>query len=273
MPKAAAFARAATSSCSRGAATRTRARRSASSSPNIASTICCSPTPSRPSRSWMASRWAAASAFRCRATSASRRRTRALRCPKPASACFPTLAAAGICRACPAGSAQFMALTGARLDGAECHYLGSRHALSSSSPALADLIERIVTAPTRAQGRARRCFGAGARSEDRAEPPADRQAVRFRSARRHLAALEADDSDWAQSELATLQHQEPAVLQGVAAAARRRRDACDLRRRNARRICARRARRPHARFPRRRARAADRQDRRTAMGSGDARGA
>ena len=42
-----------------------RPRRAPSSSPNIGSTICCSPTPSRPSRSWTGSRWAAASAFRC----------------------------------------------------------------------------------------------------------------------------------------------------------------------------------------------------------------
>ena len=41
---------------------------SASSSANIGSTTCSSPTPSRPSRSWTGSPWAAASASRCPAT-------------------------------------------------------------------------------------------------------------------------------------------------------------------------------------------------------------
>src|SRR6185312_7624265 len=71
-------------------------------------------------------------------------------------------------------------------------------------------------------------------------------------------------------------HQEPAIVQGLASAARRGRGAAQLRRRNAGRICARRAGGQNPRLPRRRPRRADRQDRQPAMGSalprsGDAR--
>ncbi len=60
--------------------------------------------PKPTSRSWTGSRWAAASASRCRAIIASRPRTRGSPCPRPGSACSPTSAAAGTCRACPGAS-------------------------------------------------------------------------------------------------------------------------------------------------------------------------
>ena len=119
-----------------------------------------------------------------RATSASRPRTRASPCPRPASACSPTSAAAGTCRACPGGSAQFMALTGARLDGAECHYLGlATHYVEQSALDGADRADRQdARARPGADRRVRR---------DRRRTPRSRRtcrrspAVRVRPARGH----------------------------------------------------------------------------------------
>ena len=123
MPRAAASAPAATSSRSREAAAATRARPRPSSSPNTASTICCSLIPSRRSRSWTGSPWAAGSASRCRATSGSRPRIRASPCPRPRIGLFPDVGGGWYLPRLPGRVGQFMVLTGARLDGAECHYL------------------------------------------------------------------------------------------------------------------------------------------------------
>ena len=103
---------------------------------------------------------------------------------------------------------QFMALTGARLDGAECHYLQlATHYIAQAG--LADLVERVLKAPERAQG----ALGAAATSVPDAKIEANLpQIVRlFASDRLEdvLVALEAEDSDWAQSELATLRSKSP----------------------------------------------------------------
>ena len=113
---------------------RRRWKRANSSSSNTGSTTCCSSIPSRSSPSWMASPWAAAWACRSRRVIAWRPNTPALPCRRRASACSPMSAAAGSCRACRDASGQFLALTGARLDGAECHALGlATHYLPSDT--------------------------------------------------------------------------------------------------------------------------------------------
>jgi enoyl-CoA hydratase len=101
-----------------------------------------------------------------------------------------------------------MALTGARLDGAECHYLGlATHYVEQAS--LADMVERIATTPQRVQGP----IGAFARTPPEAKIAANLPNVAklFASDRLEdvLAALEADGSDWASSELATLRTKSP----------------------------------------------------------------
>jgi enoyl-CoA hydratase len=103
---------------------------------------------------------------------------------------------------------QFMALTGARLDGAECAYLGlATHYVPSSK--IEDLVDRIHKAPDRIAG----TLGGAA---DPAPDPriADNLAAinrAFASDRLEdiLAALEADESDWAQKELAALGTKSP----------------------------------------------------------------
>jgi enoyl-CoA hydratase len=103
---------------------------------------------------------------------------------------------------------QFMALTGARLDGAECHYLNlATHYVEQAG--IEELVDRILKAPGRAQG----ALGASANSVPEAKIESNLPQITrlFASDRLEdvLAALEAEDSDWAQSELATLRTKSP----------------------------------------------------------------
>jgi len=103
---------------------------------------------------------------------------------------------------------QFLALTGARLDGAECFALGlATHYLPADK--LAEAKERIAADPDRASG----ILG-----ELSAAPPEARIESNFDQINRHfasdvfeeiLASLNADDSDWAAKELATLRSKSP----------------------------------------------------------------
>ena len=103
---------------------------------------------------------------------------------------------------------QFLALTGARLDGAECLWAGiATHYLPSEK--LAEAKARMIEHPARI---------AGILSELSVTPPvariesnADKIARHFASDRYEdiLASLEAEDSDWAAKELATLNTKSP----------------------------------------------------------------
>jgi enoyl-CoA hydratase len=103
---------------------------------------------------------------------------------------------------------QFLALTGARLDGAECLWAGlATHYLPSEK--LAEAKARVAEHPDRI---------AGILSELSVTPPparieenVDRIAHHFRSDRLEeiLASLEADDGEWAMKELATLHSKSP----------------------------------------------------------------
>ena len=102
---------------------------------------------------------------------------------------------------------QFLALTGARMDGAECHWTGlATHYLSSE--ALAEAKERI------AHGHE----PGGALSALAVSPPHARIEDSAAAIARHFASdcfeeiltsLEGDDSDWAAKELATLRTKSP----------------------------------------------------------------
>jgi enoyl-CoA hydratase len=103
---------------------------------------------------------------------------------------------------------EFMALTGARLDGAECLYLGlATHYVAQAS--LADMVERIASAPGRLQG----TIGSSAATVPDAKIAANLPNISklFASDRLEdvLAALEADESEWATTELATLRTKSP----------------------------------------------------------------
>jgi len=128
--------------------------------------------------------------------------------PETGIGLFPDVGGGWYLSRLPGRVGEYMALTGARLDGAECHYLGlATHYVEQS--ALPDMIERIAKTPTRLKG----AIGAFA-----ATPPEAKIAVNlpnitklFASDRLEdvLAALEAEDTEWADSELATLSSKSP----------------------------------------------------------------
>ena len=103
---------------------------------------------------------------------------------------------------------QFLALTGARLDGAECLWAGlATHYLASEK--LAEAKARIIDSPDRAAGILAEL--AEKPPEARIEANAEKIARHFASDRYEdiLAGLEADESEWAAKELATLGTKSP----------------------------------------------------------------
>ncbi|WP_120717487.1 enoyl-CoA hydratase/isomerase family protein [Tsuneonella amylolytica] len=108
----------------------------------------------------------------------------------------------------PGRLGQFLALTGARLDGAECLWAGiATHYLPSDL--LAEAKARIIEKPGRISGVLSEMVGSPPKA--RIEDNADRIARHFRSDRYEdiLASLEADDSDWAAKERDTLGTKSP----------------------------------------------------------------
>ena len=128
--------------------------------------------------------------------------------PETAIGLFPDVGGGWYLSRLPGRVGQFLALTGARLDGAECKYLGlASHYLPQEK--LEEVKAQIVARPDRIEG----ILGTAAVSE-----PEPRIATHigpinklFASDRLEdiLAALDADDSDWARTELATLGTKSP----------------------------------------------------------------
>lgn len=128
--------------------------------------------------------------------------------PETGIGLFPDVGGGWYLPRLPGRVGEFMALTGARLDGAECQYLGlATHYVEQSS--LSDMIDRIATTPQRVQGP----IGTFATKppEAKIEQNLPQISKLFASDRLEdvLAALEADGSDWAQTELATLRTKSP----------------------------------------------------------------
>ena len=128
--------------------------------------------------------------------------------PETSIGLFPDVGGGWYLPRLPGRVGEFMALTGARLDGAECKYLGlATHYVEQSS--LNDMIERIATAPDRIQG----SIGSFAATPPEAKIEANLPAITrcFASDRYEdvLAALEADGSDWANTERDTLGTKSP----------------------------------------------------------------
>ncbi|HEU5284995.1 MAG TPA: enoyl-CoA hydratase/isomerase family protein, partial [Sphingomicrobium sp.] len=128
--------------------------------------------------------------------------------PETGIGLFPDVGGGWYLSRLPGRVGQFMVLTGARLDGAECHYLGlATNYVAHSS--LEELVERIARMPMRVGG----VLGAAS-----ATPPDARIAANLGTIARAFAsdrleeieaALEADESDWARTELATIRTKSP----------------------------------------------------------------
>ena len=128
--------------------------------------------------------------------------------PETGIGLFPDVGGGWYLSRLPGRVGQFMALTGARLDGAECHYLGlaTNYVQQASLP---DLVDRIVAAPARI---------GGALGSASATPPDAKIAANLAPITRTFAAdtleeieaaLEADGSEWAKAELATIRVKSP----------------------------------------------------------------
>jgi enoyl-CoA hydratase len=128
--------------------------------------------------------------------------------PETGIGLFPDVGGGWYLSRLPGRVGQFMALTGARLDGAECHYLNlATHYVEQAG--LADVVERLMAAPSRAKG----ALGAAATAVPQAKIEANLPQITRLFASDELeeilAALEAEESDWANSELATLRSKSP----------------------------------------------------------------
>jgi enoyl-CoA hydratase len=128
--------------------------------------------------------------------------------PETGIGLFPDVGGGWYLPRLPGRVGEYMALTGYRLDGAECHYLGlATHYVEQGS--LGEMCDRIARTPTRAQG---------AIGSFSATPPDAKIAANLPSITRLFssdrleevhAALDADESEWAAAELDTLRTKSP----------------------------------------------------------------
>ncbi|HEX6661292.1 MAG TPA: enoyl-CoA hydratase/isomerase family protein [Sphingomicrobium sp.] len=127
--------------------------------------------------------------------------------PETSIGLFPDVGGGWYLPRLPGRVGEFMALTGARLDGAECQYLGlATHYVPQAS--LPELVERVTTSP-----RLNGAIGNFAVTPPDAKIADNMPAIArcFASYRLEevLAALKADESEWAATELATLGTKSP----------------------------------------------------------------
>ena len=128
--------------------------------------------------------------------------------PETGIGLFPDVGGGWYLPRLPGRVGEFMALTGARLDGAECHYLSlATHYIRSDD--IPDLIERIVGSPSRLLG----ALGAATTTPPEARIAANESIIQklFASDRLEeiLAALDADGGDWATTEAGTIRTKSP----------------------------------------------------------------
>jgi enoyl-CoA hydratase len=128
--------------------------------------------------------------------------------PETGIGLFPDVGGGWYLPRLPGRVGEFMALTGRRLDGAECHYLGlATHYVEQA--ATDELVERILKTPARVQG----AIGALSATPPDAAIPADLPFITrlFASDRLEaiFEALEEDESEWAATQLDTLRTKSP----------------------------------------------------------------
>jgi enoyl-CoA hydratase len=128
--------------------------------------------------------------------------------PETGIGLFPDVGGGWYLSRLPGRVGQFMALTGARLDGAECHYLGlATHYVEQSS--LEEMIDRMAKIPARLKG----AIGSFAASPPDAKIEQNLSLIARNFAPDRLedivASLEADESEWAQTERSTIGMKSP----------------------------------------------------------------
>jgi enoyl-CoA hydratase len=128
--------------------------------------------------------------------------------PETGIGLFPDVGGGWYLSRLPGRVGQFMVLTGARLDGAECHYLNlATHYVEQAG--LEELVDRIMKAPARAQGALGAASAPVPPARIEANLPQITRLFASDSLEEVRAALEGDGSDWARTELATVQSKSP----------------------------------------------------------------
>ncbi len=123
--------------------------------------------------------------------------------PETGIGLFPDVGGGWYLPRLPGRVGEFMALTGARLDGAECQYLGlATHYVEQS--ALPDMVERIATTPQRVQGPIGTFATKPPEAKIEQNLPQISKLFAPDTLEEVLAALEADEGEWARTELGTL---------------------------------------------------------------------
>jgi enoyl-CoA hydratase len=128
--------------------------------------------------------------------------------PETGIGLFPDVGGGWYLPRLPGRVGEFMALTGARLDGAECQYLGlATHYVEQS--ALPDMVERIATTPQRVQGPIGTFATKPPEAKIEQNLPQISKLFAPDTLEEVLAALEADEGEWARTELGTLRTKSP----------------------------------------------------------------
>jgi enoyl-CoA hydratase len=128
--------------------------------------------------------------------------------PETGIGLFPDVGGGWYLSRLPGRAGQFMALTGARLDGAECLFLQlATHYVVQAG--IEDLVERMMIAPARAKGALGTASGSVPEAKIERNLPLITRLFASDRLEDVLADLEADESEWAHSELATLKSKSP----------------------------------------------------------------
>jgi enoyl-CoA hydratase len=128
--------------------------------------------------------------------------------PETSIGLFPDVGGGWYLPRLPGRIGQYMALTGARLDGGDCAYFGlATHFVPSAG--VEELVERILKSPNRAQGALGAASDKAPESKISENVPAINRLFASDILEEILDALENDESEWAEQELDTLRNKSP----------------------------------------------------------------